>query len=746
MRVFLLTALTATLLAAPLAHAVDVSFQVRMSQQIDLGAFDPAQDFVDVAGTFNDWGTNPLTPLADANGDSIYTVFLSGFTAGDVFEFKFRLNGEWGGTEEFPGFGNNRVYIVQESENFIDVWYNDFAPGDGQVDIGELSWWNDAVFYEIFVRSFNDSDGDGIGDLVGLTQKLDYLNDGDPNTDDDLGVTALWLMPINDSPSYHGYDATDYRAINPDYGTTADFEAFLAAAHVRGIKVIIDYVMNHCSNQHPWFVAAEQNDPQYRDYFRWSQNNPGGTGPWGQDVWHWNSSGWYYGLFYSGMPDLNYDTPAVKDAMFESATYWLDTIGVDGFRLDAVLYIDEDGGDLQNTPGTLQFWQDFNTHVKSVNPEAMTVGEAWTTTSTVVPYVTDDRLDFCFEFDLSYAMLNAVNGAGAEYLTGKADQVYTLYPYQQYATFLTNHDQDRVLNSVGFDEGRNKAAAGIYLTLPGIPFVYYGEEIGMIGSGDHKFIRSPMQWTDGLYAGFSTAAPWQALNGNFADYNVAVEDADSSSLFNWYRKLIHVRNDTPALRRGTHDPLASSSALVMAFLRKEGQQTVLCLANTSDSSAAAVTVSGTADTLPPGDYTVVDLLNPADTRLLTVTEAFEITGLTLNGYEVRAYEVLAISPVDPDADTPPRTGLRLEQNHPNPFNPSTTLRYALPAPSPVRISVFDVAGREVAVLEDGLKDEGSHQVRWNGVDRSGQAVGAGVYFARLDSDFGTRLTKMTLVK
>ncbi|MBC8423105.1 hypothetical protein H8E07_03185, partial [bacterium] len=349
-----------------------------MSQQVQLGIFDPDQDFVDLAGSFNGWGSSPLTPLADADGDTIYEVVITGFTPSEYIEFKFRINGQWDGTEEFPDYGANREYTVQESDNLIDVWYNDFAPGGGHDGVGELHWWNDSVFYEILVRSFYDSDGDGIGDFQGLTQKLDYLNDGDPNTDTDLGVTGLWLMPINDSPSYHGYDAIDYRAINPDYGTMADFEAFLAAAHARGIKVIIDYVMNHCSNQHPWFVASAQNDPTYRDWFRWSPSDPGETGPWGQDVWHWHDSGFYYGLFWGGMPDLNYETPAVKTEMFDTATWWLDTIGVDGFRLDAVLYIDENYGQLQNTQETLQFWQDYTTHVKSVNPEVFSVGEAWT--------------------------------------------------------------------------------------------------------------------------------------------------------------------------------------------------------------------------------------------------------------------------------------------------------------------------------------------------------------------------------
>jgi len=235
MRLILLAILVGVFLAPGLAAAVDTTFQVKMSQQILLGNFDPAQDSVDLAGTFNEWGNNPLTPLSDANGDSTYTIVLGGFTAKDFIEFKFRINGLWDGTEEFPGVGLNRQYTVLESNNLIDVWYNDFEPGDGEVVVGPVHWWNDTVFYEIFVRSFSDSDGDGIGDFTGLTQKLDYLNDGDPATDDDLGITGIWLMPINDSPSYHGYDSVDYESINPDYGTMADFETFLAAAHARGI-------------------------------------------------------------------------------------------------------------------------------------------------------------------------------------------------------------------------------------------------------------------------------------------------------------------------------------------------------------------------------------------------------------------------------------------------------------------------------------------------------------------------------
>jgi glycosidase len=740
-----LAALVVALAAATTAHAVEVTFKVRMAYQVVLGNFDPNEDFVDLAGTFNDWGSDPLTPLADADGDSIYEVSLDGFSPSEEIEYKFRLNGVWDGSEEFPGVGNNRTYTVPSHDDTIFVWYNDQEPGGGY-DPSQLDWWNDCVFYEIFVRSFYDSDGDGIGDFQGLTQKLDYLNDGDPETDDDLGITGIWLMPINDSPSYHGYDGTDYRSINPDYGTMADFQTFLAAAHDRGIRVIIDYVMNHCSNQHPWFVESAAESPAYRDYFRWSPEDPGYGGPWGQDVWHWHPSDWYYGLFWSGMPDLNYETQAVKDSMFATSTYWLDTIGVDGFRLDAVLYIIEEGDQLQNTDATFEFWHEYNAHVKAVRPDVLSVGEAWTGSNTILQYVVEDRLDICFEFNLAYSTLGAVNAGDASSVSGYADYVYGLYPYLQYATFLTNHDQDRTFTVLGEDEGKARAAAGIYLTLPGVPFLYYGEEIGMTGSGDHLNIRTPMQWTDGEDAGFTTGTPWHAVNGNYEEYNVAVEEQDPGSLLNWYKRLIAVRNQSPALRQGTHDPLGSSEPEVLAFLRTHEQETVLSLVNIAPYSLGSITVTGSAANLEPGDHALINLIDPSDTLDITVTPAYEIAGLSLEAYEVAVYQFGDSTGVGPDTGDLPGSRLQLEQGYPNPFSPSTTIGYSLPSRSRVRLSVYDVAGREVAVLAEGMRAAGPQEASWDGVDDTGRPASAGVYFVLLDAGRETRTSKITLVK
>ena len=748
LRPILLITLLAVLFAGTQSQATPVTFQVHMGRQMALGAFDPQQDSVDVAGSFNGWGTAPLTVLSDADGDSTYTVTVDGFSSGETFEFKFRINGLWDGSEEFPGVGNNRVYTVTAGENVVDVWYNDFAPGSGQVDPSQLSWWNDAVFYEIFVRSFKDSDGDGIGDLPGLTARLDYLNDGDPATDTDLGITGIWLMPINDSPSYHGYDSTDYRAINPDYGTLEDFQTFLAAAHARGIKVIVDLVMNHCSNQHPWFVQAAAGNPDYRDYFRWSASDPGEIGPWGDDhrVWHWNSGGWYYGIFWSGMPDLNYDTPALKTEMFDTATWWLDTVGVDGFRLDAVLYIDEDPGQLQNTPGTLQFWHDYNAHVKSVKADMLSVGEAWDSTGTVLQYVSDDRLDLCFEFELAGAMLGAAGGGSAGGLATKAAQVYGLYPSLQYATFLTNHDQNRLFTVLGEDENKNKVAAGLLLTQPGVPFLYYGEEIGMAGAKPDEFIRTPMQWDDSAGAGFTSGTPWISFNGNFDQYNVAAETDHPASLLSWYRRLVHLRNDTPALRLGRYQALGSDRDAVLVFGRQHEGQTLLCLANTGDAAQDQMTASGLVGLLEPGPVEVVDLLNPADRRTVVVGEDFAIQGLELDPYQLRVYEVQHVSAA-PEEEAPPlQHGLRLEPNHPNPFNPVTEIRYSLAQAAPVRLGVYDVAGRLVRLLVSERREAGAGTARWDGCDERGRGVSSGVYFARLDAGGLSRVIKMVLAR
>lgn len=478
-------------------------------------------------------------------------------------------------------------------------------------------WWNDAVFYEVFVRSFYDANADGNGDINGLIQKLDYLNDGNPGTNTDLGVTALWLMPIMQSPSYHGYDVMDYRTIETDYGSNNDFKALIAAAHARGIKVIIDYVMNHTSEQHPWFTqSAGSTSSPYRNWFRWSATNPGGTGPWGQTLWYNRNSAYYYALFWSGMPDLNYETPAVKTEMFDIARFWLQDMNVDGFRLDAVKYIFESSSVVEDAPATLQFFQDFRAFYKSVNPNALAVGEAWTSTDKVVKYVQNDRLDFCFEFDLASAIINAVNGGSSLDLNNKLTEVIATFPGLQYGTFLTNHDQDRVMSVFGGNETKAALACQLLLTLPGVPFIYYGEEIGTMGGKPDENIRTPLQWNSSPAAGFTTGTPWRNPQTDYTVRNISADQLYPNSLWQTYRKMIAIRNNELALRRGSYLPLTSNAGTAVTFMRKYKSQGIIVAANLGTAPAGNLTISLSPGSFPAGNYTLTDQLTNAQVNLV----------------------------------------------------------------------------------------------------------------------------------
>lgn len=440
-------------------------------------------------------------------------------------------------------------------------------------------WWNDVVFYEVFVRSFYDSDGDGIGDLNGLIEKLDYINDGDPSTTDDLGATGIWLMPISVSPSYHGYDVVDYFEVDPEYGTNEDFKRLMEEAHARDIKVIVDLVMNHTSVEHPWFIESQDPDSEKRDWYIWADENPNYRGPDGQVAWHDDPSGAYYGVFWSGMPDLNYDNPEVTAAMYEAAEFWLTEMGVDGFRLDAIKHMIEEGQAQENTRSTHEWLEDFYTFYKEVNPQALTVGEAWTNTQQVVEY-TGDEVDIAFQFDLALDILAASSaGVGKAFATTQAE-VVEAFPLNQYATFITNHDQNRVMSQLRGDVAKARLAASILLTGPGVPFVYYGEEIGMTGTKPDEDIRRPMQWvSDDPGVGFTTGEPWRAPAEDFPQVSVALQDDEADSLLNHYRTLIHLRNGHEALRVGEWTLVEPNSGRLYTFLRHTDNEVILVVIN-----------------------------------------------------------------------------------------------------------------------------------------------------------------------
>jgi alpha-amylase len=453
-------------------------------------------------------------------------------------------------------------------------------------------WWNDTVFYEIFVRSFYDSDGDGIGDLNGLIERLDYVQE--------LGVSGLWLMPVMESPSYHGYDVTDYYRVNPEYGSNDDFRRLMSEAHARGIRVIVDLVLNHTSRQHPWFREALDPDSDRRDWYVWADEHPGWRGPWNEPAWHSTANGYFYGVFWDGMPDLNFENPEVTAAMLEVTRFWLEEMGVDGFRLDAVKHLIEDGRIQENTPATLAWFNMYYNFVKSINPDAVLVGEVWSPTEEILPYI-GRGLDIAFEFELAQAFVDSANDGRRTNVSSFQYHVANNYPPHQYATFLTNHDQNRLHTQLGGDEGKNKVAATLLLASPGVPFLYYGEEIGMRGIKPDENLRLPLQWAPEPGGGFTAGTPWRPLHRRYLEENVALQDRDADSLLNHYRALIELRNDHAALRVGEWLRVNSPDRELYSFLRYDEEEILLVLVN-----LAGAAVSNYRLDLPAGPLATVN--------------------------------------------------------------------------------------------------------------------------------------------
>lgn len=498
----------------------------------------------------------------------------------------------------------------------------DPATWTGLPAASEPQWWNDCVFYEVFVRSFRDSDGDGVGDLRGLIERLDYLNDGDPATRTDLGVTGIWLMPVAESPSYHGYDVVNYTLVDPEYGTNEDFLELMAACRARGIRVIVDFVVNHTSSRHPWFVSASADRMSpYRDFYVWKDKAPSWERPWGGSPWHRTPTGSYYGIFTGGMPDLNYRNPRVTDEIFAAAAFWLRDLGVDGFRLDAVKHLIEDGSVQENTPGSRGWLRGFRKFTKETKADALTVGEVWSASHEIARYIGEGGLDIAFEFGAAGAMVGSARNESRHAAADAHRVLAGLYPAGQVAPFLTNHDQERVMTALGGNTNHAASAASLLLTGPGVPFLYYGEEIGQRGGKPDENIRTPMQWDDTPNAGFSAgAAAWRAPQPDYPTVNVARQTQDDGSLLAHYRRLIHARNAHPALRTGTLRDVPAGDPRIYAFLREAPGETLLVVINLSGAPvedyalrwtpgaalptrAEEVLGGGPAAPLPPADPT-----------------------------------------------------------------------------------------------------------------------------------------------
>lgn len=496
----------------------------------------------------------------------------------------------------------------------------------------QTKWWNNETAYEIFVRSFYDSNGDGIGDFNGMTQKLNYLKDENAGSKNDLGVGLVWLMPINASPSYHGYDVTNYLSVNPQYGSDIDFKNMLMSAHQLGIKVIMDLVINHSSDKHPWFIKSASNDSFYRNFYRWETSPSSQTGPWGQQLWYPKNGSNYYALFWSGMPDLNYNYQPVKDSIFAAAKYWIKDMGVDGFRLDAAMYLYEEGTTLKNHPKTVSFWKEFNDSCKSWNSNSLLVGEVWDTPENIALYT--DKLDLCFDFNLAEANMSAANSGNPYDSRIAINTGKTIFKPNQFASFLTNHDQNRVIDVFNANLNKNKVAASLLLTQGGVPFIYYGEEIAMKGSKPDENIRRPMQWTNGLNGGFTSGTPWRALNSNYTTFNLASLQLDENSIWHHYKKLIEIRKQQPILRTGTHKNIISTEYAVHSYQRSLNGKDVLVLVNTSPIGLSNVQMDIIKSDSLSGNYQIEDLFNDSIFSISSSSSTFSFK-VNLEPYQTR---------------------------------------------------------------------------------------------------------------
>jgi maltose alpha-D-glucosyltransferase/alpha-amylase len=486
-------------------------------------------------------------------------------------------------------------------------------------------WYKDAIFYEVYVRGFFDSNGDGHGDLRGLIEKLDYLRE--------LGVDCLWLMPIYDSPlKDDGYDIADFRAIHPNLGTVEDFIALTEAAHARGLRIIADLVLNHTSDQHPWFQQARRStDSPYRDYYVWSDTDEGYRDAriifkdTEQSNWSWDTVArqYYWHRFFHHQPDLNYDNPRVRREILDVMAYWLDR-GIDGFRVDAVPYLFErEGTSCENLPPTHDFCKEMRRFVDERYPGTLLLAEANQWPHDLLPYFGDgDEFHMAFNFPLMPRLFMAIRREQCWPVIEIMDQMPSIPSACQWALFLRNHDEltlemvtdderdymyreyakdprmrlnlgirRRLAPLMDHDRRQVELLHSLLFTLPGSPMLYYGDEIGMgdnIYVGDREGVRTPMQWTGDRNAGFSRADPSQLYQAVLMDpgyhyqaINVEAQLRSPTSLLQWLRRLIRVRKKYPAFGRGTLKFVPCENRRVVAYLREYQDQIVLVVNNLS---------------------------------------------------------------------------------------------------------------------------------------------------------------------
>ena len=466
------------------------------------------------------------------------------------------------------------------------------VPDIGAVAVGTTAsampaHWMNGAFMEIYVRGYKDSDGDGKGDLQGLISKLDYLKD--------LGIRGIWLMPITDSADKdHGYAVKNYRGIETDYGSMADFDLLLSEAHSRGIGVIIDYVINHSSSEHPLFRnSASSSTNTQRNFYVWQPFKPTGWNIYGTDPWYAGIEGYYFAGFWSGMPDFNWKSTQVESYHHDNLRFWLNR-GVDGMRFDAVGNLVENGSTAWEVQPEDHVVMNRVSQLLTGYNQRYMVCEAPPASQA---FAAGSSCGSAFAFDLKDSIVGAAKGK-----TGSIQALsqYFVTAPQTMATMVSNHDSfagARLWDQLGGDMAQYKLAAASYLLLPGTPFIYYGEEVGISNgqglTGDWA-LRTPMSWTADK-AGFTAGTPFRNLANNIASQNVAAEVGQPTSLHSFYKSLIALRNSLPSIATGSFlAPYVSSNGLVLGYQRQLGSERVLVVINYG-TSTNTVSPSG----LPP---------------------------------------------------------------------------------------------------------------------------------------------------
>ncbi len=426
--------------------------------------------------------------------------------------------------------------------------------------------------YSLFPVAFADSDGDGIGDINGIRENLSYLKY-------DLGIDCIWLNPVHPSPSYHKYDVVDYYAIDPKLGTLEDYENLILEMHELDMYLVMDFVINHTSSKHPWFEAAKANDKEYRDYYRWLTKDELKDHHM-KSNWHIAGRSYYYASFWNEMPELNLENKNVRNELKEIATFWIDK-GVDGFRIDAARHLYDKGEypkDFDTTGANIEFYKELSNHIKSINEDAFIISEVWTNFSSATAYY--EGMDALFNFDIGEELV------GAAYV-GSTDIVDTVEYYaeqmEEYdnrvmGTFLSNHDQNRYIESLARSHSRAKVAVNLLFTLPGIPFVYYGEEVGMIGKKPDENIREPFPWGEG--SPYTTAWNLSTYNVNADTIPLNEQMQDDDSLFYAYKNMIRIRKENTVLKNGDIEKVETGAKAIIAYRRFDDNDNLLIIHNT----------------------------------------------------------------------------------------------------------------------------------------------------------------------